>query len=101
VQDGLALGGVEALEKAVRLGHGAHPSEDTAASGALATIGMTQTRESRVRFLATDLDSGVGGSGVCASGMSNLSRAGGIPDEARVEELDGEHRQHHDRREER
>ena len=35
VQDGLTLGVVQTLEKAVRLGHGAHPIEDKTAPGAL------------------------------------------------------------------
>src|SRR5579863_1155113 len=63
-----------------------------------AKIGMNQTNESRVRLLDTALELGTGGIGVSGSGMLNLFRTGGIPDQARVEGFDRKHRQHHDRR---
>src|SRR5205809_2001649 len=63
-----------------------------------ATIGTSQTTESRVRFLGTFLDSGT--YGAWFSGTLHLRPAGCIPDETGVERFDREHRQHHDCREE-
>src|ERR1022692_2750614 len=65
-----------------------------------ATIGMIQTSESRVRFLGTTFASGTWGSGLSLSGMLNLLRTCGIPDQSRIKGLDREHRQHHHRGEE-
>src|SRR5882724_394393 len=62
------------------------------------TIGTIQTRESRVRFRGTFLDSGT--YGAWFSGTLHLRPAGCIPDEPGVERFDREHRQHHDGREE-
>ena len=64
-----------------------------------ATIGMIQTSDSRVRLLGTAFESGTEGIGVPRSGMLNLFRDCGIPDQPRIEGLDREHRQHHHRRE--
>src|SRR5262249_2104262 len=72
----------------------------TQAPAIAATMGMIQTRENRVCFLLTALDSGACGSDSWSSGMANLSRAARIPDQTRVEGLGAEHRQHHHRREE-
>src|SRR5579871_2235273 len=63
-----------------------------------AAIGTSQTREGRVRFLGTALDTAT-----CMSSWSGIlapCRAHGIPDQPRVEGLDGEHREHDDRGEE-
>src|SRR5215469_7213075 len=66
----------------------------------VATIGMIHTSESLVFFLATALDSGIEPDGVCGSAMVNLLRICSVPNQARVERLDREHRQHHYRGEE-
>src|SRR5208337_701393 len=58
----------------------------TQTPAAAATMGMTQTNESRVRFLGTTLDSGIGVGDL--SGILNLILVffgtGGIPDQPRV-----------------
>src|SRR5271170_3291555 len=65
-----------------------------------ATIGITQTGEILVCFLATARDWGTGGSGVCCSTMYNLLGADGVPDKTWVKGLNRKHRQHHHRGEE-
>src|SRR5215469_13310241 len=65
-----------------------------------ARIGMTQTSDSRVRLRGTFLDSTTEGRGGSRSGIANLFRirlvqTHRIPDQARVERLDPEHREHH------
>src|SRR5262249_43158798 len=72
----------------------------THAPAIAATMGTIQTRESRVCFLPTALESGMFGGDPSPSAMANLSRACRIPDQTRVKGLDAEHRQHHHRREE-
>src|SRR5271170_6447979 len=65
-----------------------------------ATMGMTQTSESRVRFLGTALASGTL-ENFSVSGMLHLAFdflcRGGIPDQPRVERFDRQHGQDHDR----
>src|SRR5260370_26241939 len=75
----------------------------THAPRSAATIGMSQTSESRVRLLGTLLDSVTEERGGSRSGICNLFRICrvriyGIPDESRIERLDREHREHHYRR---
>src|SRR5262245_2846503 len=72
----------------------------TQAPAPAATIGISQTSERRVRLRLTALDSGARGSGRSLSGMADLPGARGIPDQSGIEGFDGQHRQHHDRREE-
>src|ERR1700719_1160858 len=64
----------------------------TQAPTTAAIIGITQTTEIRVLFLATARDSGIGGIDVRSSAMSNLLRAGRIPDQPWVERFDRQHR---------
>src|SRR5579859_1172576 len=71
----------------------------TQAPTTAAIIGITQTTEIGVFFLATARDSGTGGIDVRSSAMSNLLGAGRVPDQPGVERFDRQHRQHHHRRE--
>src|SRR5215510_14978724 len=60
-------------------------------------IGMIQTIEIRTRRFGTTLAAGRSSGSGCSAIMT---LRGGIPDEARVEGLGGDHRQHHHRRKE-
>src|SRR5262245_7738885 len=64
-----------------------------------ARMGMIHTTEIRARRLGTTVASGMSG---CSrsSAMASWPSASGIPDQARVEGLRGDHRQHDDGREE-
>src|SRR5437762_8778382 len=64
-----------------------------------ARIGMTQISEIRPRFGGTTVACGRW-SRSTGSAKARLPAAGGIPDEARIEGLRSEHRQHHDYHEE-
>src|SRR5215471_8688901 len=72
----------------------------TQAPTTAATIGTIHTSDRRVLRLPRCFDSGTGGSGASASGMSDLVGARRVPDQAWIEGLDGEHREDHDRGEE-
>src|SRR5580700_619795 len=64
-----------------------------------ARSGMIQTMENRMRFLGTTVACGSLSRSI-GSAMADGLGVSGVPDQARVEGLGGEHRQHNDRREE-
>src|SRR5947207_9278869 len=64
-----------------------------------ASSGMIQMIEIRSRFFRVTTACG-SASRSGSSAMGRLLRVGGVPDESRVEGFRGEHRQHHDGREE-
>src|SRR6185295_2475246 len=64
-----------------------------------ARIGMIQTTEIRARLLGTTVACGMSGRSE-SSAMVSLHSGSGIPDQAGVERLRRDHRQHDDRREE-